>query len=454
MTINIRTDLELMKRLRSATPSPSITPPPSYESLVHVAVLSRERMPSPHPHQYQHAQKSNNEQQGRPANLLYDNRGRVLMRMITRVVNTPRGIMTIYFLCNLTMTLYSKIIMKLFRFEFPWLLTLSHALFSAAGSAFLIWGLKLIKPTTFMPSRHESVLLLLFSLLYTGNIAISNVSLSMVSLPFHQIVRSTNPAFTITLEWLFLKKRHRTVAYISLIPVILGVACATYGEYEVSTWMGVVLTFIGVLLSASKGLATNALLVGNLSLHPVELLYRMSVLACLQSIPMSYMAGEVAGYREYVRILALYRERYNDGSLIVDDPLAHRDHVRYLSLHGLFLALVLNSMLAFALNVASFSANKRTSALSMTVAGNVKQVLTVVLSMWIFSYVISLLNGLGILMTLMGGMWYSCLSQPRRCPSKPTMPPASPKKDEILRSSTYQSPSGGSSAWAKSLLNV
>lgn len=41
------------------------------------------------------------------------------------------------------------------------------------------------------------------------------------------------------------------------------------------------------------------------------------------------------------------------------------------------IALMVNGFIAFLLNVVSFSANKKTSALTMTVAANVKQVLTV-----------------------------------------------------------------------------
>ncbi|TPX35672.1 hypothetical protein SmJEL517_g01927 [Synchytrium microbalum] len=361
---------------------------------------------------------------------------------VTRAMDTPAGTMMIYFVCNLTITLCmyswhwtlfvfccyvdrspsacgdchlshsltlglypnappntdSKIIMKLFRFNFPWILTSSHALASAIGSAVLIHGFKVLSPTS-ITNRREYMTLLLFSLLYTVNIAISNVSLSMVSLPFHQIVRSTNPAFTIIMEYVFMRKQHVAITYMSLIPVILGVALATYGEYEIKTWMGVVLTFLGVLLSAFKGLVTNILLVGSLNVQPIELLYRMSTLAFMQSVAMAYVSGEVAGYRIYVQTLlqkATYAEQMGGTS-------------KELSLSSLYLALFFNAVLAFVLNIASFSANKKTSALSMTVAGNVKQVLSVFLSVWIFGYVITVPNGLGILVTLAGGLLYSSI---------------------------------------------
>jgi hypothetical protein len=55
----------------------------------------------------------------------------------------------------------------------------------------------------------------------------------------------------------------------------------------------------------------------------------------------------------------------------------------------------------------SFTANKKTSALTMTVAGNVKQVLSIVLAVIIFNLTITYMNLLGILLTLAGGAWYT-----------------------------------------------
>ena len=147
----------------------------------------------------------------------------------------------------------NKIIMKLLKFHFPWLLTSIHALLSCTGSFLLVRNLKntaLKKPSLPMPAsmsypkqhqedpdspkapasptyryfpyfvNRDAVILVLFSVLYTVNIAVSNISLSMVSLPFHQIVRSTNPAVTIVFERVFLKKRVKyRETYLSLLMV-------------------------------------------------------------------------------------------------------------------------------------------------------------------------------------------------------------------------------------------
>lgn len=52
-------------------------------------------------------------------------------------------------------------------------------------------------------------------------------------------------------------------------------------------------------------------------------------------------------------------------------------------------------------------ANKKTSALTMTVAANVKQVLTIVLAVMIFHLHINVTNLFGITLTLLGGALYA-----------------------------------------------
>jgi len=66
----------------------------------------------------------------------------------------------------------------------------------------------------------------------------------------------------------------------------------------------------------------------------------------------------------------------------------------------------MNGCIAFGLNIVSFTANKKAGALSMTVAANIKQVLTILVAVFMFELNITSMNGVGILFTLVGGAWY------------------------------------------------
>ncbi|KAI5120319.1 hypothetical protein M0805_000379 [Coniferiporia weirii] len=320
--------------------------------------------------------------------------------------------LALYFLSNLSLTLYNKFV--LVRFPFPYTLTALHALCGSIG------GYILMERGVFEPrqlSLGENVVLAAFSVLYTVNIAVSNLSLGLVTVPFHQVVRAATPIFVMAVSFAFLNTRYSAKKMVSLLPVIAGVGFATFGDYYFTTW-GLLLTLFGTFLAALKTVFTNVLqspqpststsagagagtgsgAIGThhrapssgaplparqrarLQLHPLDLLSRMSPLAFIQCVAAAAAAGEL--------------ERVRASS--ARDMSAGRG-----------LALLANGLLAFALNVVSFTANKKVGALSITVAANVKQVLTILIAVFLFDLTITPVNGLGIVLTLVGGAWYA-----------------------------------------------
>ncbi|EPQ51849.1 TPT-domain-containing protein [Gloeophyllum trabeum ATCC 11539] len=305
-----------------------------------------------------------------------------------------------YFCFNLGLTLYNKGV--LVRFPFPYTLTAIHALCGSIGGYFLL-ARGMYVPAKL--SSQDNAALVAFSVLYAMNIAVSNVSLQLVTVPFHQVVRASTPIFTIFLSYLFYGTLCSREKMISLIPVIVGVGFATYGDYYFTTW-GLILTLFGTFLAALKTIFTNVLqsppisplspstpaaspppkftmrsfLPPRLHLHPLDLLTRMSPLAFIQCVLYAQLSGELDRVKEYSA-----RE-----------------------MTGMRAAtLLVNGAIAFGLNIVSFTANKKAGPLSMTVAANVKQVLTIALAMFIFHLPPSMTNTLGIVLTLLGGAWYA-----------------------------------------------
>lgn len=117
--------------------------------------------------------------------------------------------------------------------------------------------------------RRENLVLLAFSLLFTINIAVSNLSLyvypdtpphardiadsrrAMVSVPFYQVLRTSVPVFTVLIYRVVYSRTYDTITYLTLVPIMLGAALTTIGEYTF-TDMGFLLTFAGVLSAAVK----------------------------------------------------------------------------------------------------------------------------------------------------------------------------------------------------------
>lgn len=162
---------------------------------------------------------------------------------------------------------------------------------------------------------------------------------------------------------------------------MFGVGLATYGDYN-ATFYGFFMTLAGAILAAIKTVTTNRMQTSGLRLSALELLYRMSGPALIQSLIMAYYHGEF--------------DPFGLQALALPSPM-------------LFATLAVNGALAFTLNYTSFSANKKAGALTMTVLANVKQVLTVVLAVLLWNLEVSYLNICGILATLAGGAWYSAV---------------------------------------------
>lgn len=72
-----------------------------------------------------------------------------------------------------------------------------------------------------------------------------------VSVPFHQIMRSTCPIFTLAIYRVWFTRSYSSATYLSIVPIMFGVALATYGDYYF-TITGFWLTLLGVLLASLK----------------------------------------------------------------------------------------------------------------------------------------------------------------------------------------------------------
>ncbi|KIY49866.1 TPT-domain-containing protein, partial [Fistulina hepatica ATCC 64428] len=282
----------------------------------------------------------------------------------------------LYFFFNLSLTIYNKKV--LIHFPFPYALTATHAFCGAVGSYALV-AFRAFKPQRLTSS--EKGVVILFSVLYSINIVVSNMSLGLVTVPVHQVIRASCPVFTIIFSAVLLNSRSSRAKIVSLVPVMIGVGFATYGDYYFTPW-GFFLTVLGTVLAALKTIFTNqtySFTRPTLSLKPLSFLYYLSPLAFFQCVGLSIWTGEF-----------------------------RRIQIHYQTMdHAALIGLLMNGAIAFLLNVVSFNTNKKVGPLGMTVAANVKQALTILVAVAIFNLTITVTNGFGILLTLVGGAWYA-----------------------------------------------
>ncbi|KAF9467179.1 triose-phosphate transporter family-domain-containing protein [Collybia nuda] len=353
----------------------------------------------------------------------------------SRLRSRPSLYLALYFTLNLGLTLYNKSV--LIHFPFPYTLSAIHALCGSIGTFVLVRISRTPPPKL---NFQETLILLAFSFLYTINIIVSNVSLGLVTVPFHQVVRASTPLFTILFSASLFGAKSSRAKLIALIPVVTGVGFATYGDYYFTPW-GFFLTLFGTILAALKTIYTN-LLQTHTSLYratslksdprvrskiltktspsdhaqafrvtlppltPLHLLYLLSPLAFIETTLLAHFSGELGRVHEYSVAGIRYPlgRGYTHGLPSFTPGLSNM----------LLWLLMMNGVMAFALNVVSFSANRKVGALSMTVAANVKQVLTILCAVIMFNLTITPTNALGIGLTLIGGAFYTAVELKER----------------------------------------
>jgi drug/metabolite transporter (DMT)-like permease len=164
---------------------------------------------------------------------------------ILKRLDSPACWLIYYFILNLSLTVglpfvterRSDVVLKLHNklvlvgFPFPWSLTACHCLLATIGSQFCKQR-GMYTPANL--TTRESATLVAFSLLFTINIAVcvsacrcsyllkhscrSNLSLNLVSVALHQVIRASTPLFAIFIAAVFLKKKHSRKTIVSLIP--------------------------------------------------------------------------------------------------------------------------------------------------------------------------------------------------------------------------------------------
>ena len=218
------------------------------------------------------------------------------------------------------------------------------------------------------------------------NIAISNLSLSLVSLPLHQTVRATAPVITVLLSQFLVNPTpvFGLSVCLSLCPIVAGVIIAAYDDDYEDNLLSLLLTLLGAFSAVFKTIMTYRLQTRGPGLPALELIWLVSPFTTLSCLGVAYFTGELFEVGSWVFVGSMW-------------PIALG-------------AMLLDSCLAFFLNLASFTANKAVGALGMAVAANVKQV-AILLVLGMCGQYVSWQQVLGTLITVTGGLWYSVLSK-------------------------------------------
>ena len=158
------------------------------------------------------------------------------------------------------MTVLNKTAFSHVDFNYPYALSVVHMACNSVGAAvYFSMNRDSVKQKTLNPQGRKMITF--FSLLFAANIAVGNNSLRYVSVNFNQVMRSLVPGVTMLLGAFWLNKSFSAARKLAVIPIMVGVAMATYGELRF-TMLGFAVTVLCVILAALKVVVSGEVLTG------------------------------------------------------------------------------------------------------------------------------------------------------------------------------------------------
>ncbi len=283
----------------------------------------------------------------------------------------------IWIFLSFTVIVYNKYILdrKLYGWPFPISLTMIHMAFCSSLAYLLVSVFKVVEPVSMSRDLYfKSVVPI--GLLYALSLWLSNSAYIYLSVSFIQMLKALMPVAVYTIGVLFKKEGFKNETFANMMSISFGVAVAAYGEAKFNSW-GVTLQLGAVAFEATRLVLIQILLTSKgISLNPITSLYYVAP-CCFVFLSVPW--------------------------IIVEFPVL-RDTS---SFHFDCLIFGTNSLCAFALNLAVFLLVGKTSALTMNVAGVVKDWLLIAFSWSVIKDTVTPINLVGYGLAFLGVAYYN-----------------------------------------------
>ncbi|GAA5971919.1 hypothetical protein JCM3765_002615 [Sporobolomyces pararoseus] len=281
-----------------------------------------------------------------------------------------------YFLVSVSSTISNKSLLRGFFQGITFTLTAWQMACATLGTMLSV-KLGHYKPIKLTPKR-ESVMRWV-ALVFSFEIAASNLALRLIPVPFHISVRAAAPILTLCISLLFFSSTTTLRTSSSLLLVLLGISFTSLNEEWLS--LGSLLVILSTFLLTSKSLLTTHLLSDRFHLHPLDILARMSPLSMIHCTLFAVANGELQKFWRFMW-----------------SPDFTREHLFEIGMNG---------VLSFGVVVCGLVAERRTKAPALAVTAQAAQATTIIVSTLIFELHLSFLNFLGVALVLAGGVFYA-----------------------------------------------
>ncbi|XP_057475522.1 probable sugar phosphate/phosphate translocator At3g17430 isoform X2 [Actinidia eriantha] len=300
-------------------------------------------------------------------------------KMINRSLLFTYLYLLIYILLSSGVILYNKWVLspKYFNFPFPITLTMIHMGFSGAVAFFLVRVFKVVSPVQ-MTFEIYATCVIPISAFFASSLWFGNTAYLHISVAFIQMLKALMPVATFLVAVLCGTDKLRWDVFVNMLLVSVGVVVSSYGEIHFNV-VGTVYQVTGILAEALRLVLTQVLLQKKgLTLNPITSLYYIA--------PCSFMFLFVPWY-------------------FLEKPGMEVSQIQFN-----FWIFVSNAICALALNFSIFLVIGRTGAVTIRVAGVLKDWILIALSTVVFpESTITGLNIIGYAIALCGVVMYNYL---------------------------------------------
>ncbi|XP_057439161.1 probable sugar phosphate/phosphate translocator At3g17430 [Lotus japonicus] len=275
--------------------------------------------------------------------------------------------------------LYNKWVLSTlyFNFPFPITLTMIHMAFSGAVAFVLIRVLKVVSPIK-MTLHIYATCVVPISAFFAASLWFGNTAYLFISVAFIQMLKALMPVATFLVAVTLGTEKLRCDVFWNMVLVSVGVVISSYGEIHFNV-IGTVYQVTGIIAEALRLVLTQVLLQKKgLTLNPITSLYYIA--------PCSFVFLFIPWY-------------------ILEKPEMEDPHMQFN-----FWIFFSNALCALALNLSTFLVIGRTGAVTIRVAGVLKDWLLITLSTVLFpESKITGLNITGYAIALSGVVLYNYL---------------------------------------------
>ncbi|KNA22359.1 hypothetical protein SOVF_034710 [Spinacia oleracea] len=283
----------------------------------------------------------------------------------------------IWIFLSFTVIVYNKYILdrKMYNWPYPISLTMIHMTFCSSLAFVLVKVFKVVEPVAMSREVYLSSVVPIGAL-YAFSLWLSNSAYIYLSVSFIQMLKALMPVAVYSIGVMFKKENFRGETMANMMSISFGVAIAAYGEAKFDAW-GVTLQLGAVAFEATRLVMIQILLTSKgISFNPITSLYYVAP-CCLVFLSVPW--------------------------IIVEYPIL-RDSS---SFHLDWFIFGTNSVCAFALNLAVFLLVGKTSALTMNVAGVVKDWLLIAFSWSVIKDTVTPINLFGYGLAFLGVGYYN-----------------------------------------------